>query len=216
MNDKHEPPTTPALAKPGRRMFLAGLLAGGVGGSAGTWGIVRAATKEPGEREAVRTNLPEAKVPDLDHARYMRLAIEQATKVPRLPFGAVIVHRDSGKVMARGHNRSAASPTFHGEIDAINRLAAKQAGIDWAPLVLYTTAEPCPMCEAAVAWAGIGAVVFGSSIPFLQELGWWQIDIRAEEVARRTPFRRTAILGGVLEAECNRLFVKAPRGLYRK
>jgi tRNA(Arg) A34 adenosine deaminase TadA len=216
MNTKGDAPTNPAHPKSDRRMFLAGLLAGGACGSAGTWGILRAGTREQEDGEAARGALPEAKLPDLDHARYMRLAIEQAEKVPALPFGAVIVHRDSGHVLARGHNRTAVSPTFHGEIDAINRLAAKQPRIDWAPLVLYTTAEPCPMCQSAVSWAGIGVVVYGSSIPFLKDLGWWQIDIRAEEVARRTPFRRTAILGGVLETECNRLFRKSPKGRYRK
>jgi len=77
--------------------------------------------------------------------------------------------------------------------------------------VLYTTAEPCPVCQSAVEWAGIPWVVYGSSIPFLQGLGWWQIDIRAGEVARRTPFRRTAVLGGVLAKECNALFEAAQR-----
>jgi len=45
----------------------------------------------------------------------------------------------------------------------------------------------------------------------LQGLGWWQIDIRAEEVVRRTPFRRSTVLGGILEAECNALFEAVPR-----
>jgi tRNA(Arg) A34 adenosine deaminase TadA len=141
----------------------------------------------------------------------MRRAIAQAREVPLLPFGAVLVRTMTGEVLAEGHNRTAASPTFHGEIDVINRLAAGQPGVDWGSLVLYTTAEPCPMCQSAVEWAGIPWVVYGSSIPFLQGLGWWQIDIRAGEVARRTPFRRTAVLGGVLAKECNALFEAASR-----
>jgi tRNA(Arg) A34 adenosine deaminase TadA len=68
------------------------------------------------------------------------------------------------------------------------------------------------MCQSAIEWAGIPLVVYGSSVPFLQNLGWWQIDIRAEEVVRRTPFRRTTVLGGILEAECNALFEAARRG----
>jgi tRNA(Arg) A34 adenosine deaminase TadA len=150
--------------------------------------------------------------PELDHATFMRRAIAQAQQVPLLPFGAVLVRGASGEILAEGHNRSARSPTFHGEIDVINRLAADQPEVAWGSLVLYTTAEPCPMCQSAIEWAGIPWVVYGSSIPFLRGLGWRQIDIRAGEVAQRTPFRRTAILGGVLAKECNALFEAVPRG----
>jgi tRNA(Arg) A34 adenosine deaminase TadA len=181
---------------------LAGSLATGVAFSVIDW--------HPSVREG--TNV----FPNLDHPRYMRLAIEQARKVPDLPFGAVIVDGTSGEVVARGYNRSKECPTFHGEIDAINRCAAEHPGIDWSKLALYTTAEPCPMCQGAIEWAGIALTVYGTSIPFLVSLGWWQTDIRADEVIRRTPFRKTAIIGGVLEAECNALFQAVPKGLYRE
>jgi len=139
----------------------------------------------------------------------MRRAIELARQVPELPFGAVIVHGNTGDVIAEGFNRSAENPTWHGEIDALNQCARVHPGIDWSPLVLYTTAEPCPMCASAILWAGLRAIVFGSSIPYLQSLGWWQIDLRAEEVLRQAPFRSCQLVGGVLESECNALFVQA-------
>lgn len=140
------------------------------------------------------------------HERFMRRAIQLAGNNPKYPFGALLVDAAKASVVAEGWNRSAQNPTWHGEIDAINQCAAKHPAIDWTRLVLYTTAEPCPMCQSAVAWAGIGTVVFGSSIPFLKSLSWSQIDIRAAEVAKRTPFRKCAIIGGVLEPECNALF----------
>lgn len=196
-----------------RRAFLGGLALGGLGGTLATWFSHRGSSTGSDAKSEKYVNL---QPPDLDHAHFMRLAIEQAKKVPKLPFGAVIVDSRSNKSLAEGHNRSKDSPTFHGEIDVINRLAASpERPEDWSPLVLYTTAEPCPMCQSAIAWAGIGATVFGSSIPFLQELGWWQIAIRAEEVIRRTSFRRMALLGGVLEEECNALFLAVPHGMFR-
>jgi tRNA(Arg) A34 adenosine deaminase TadA len=145
----------------------------------------------------------------------MRRAIALARQVPRLPFGAVIVQRATGDIVAEGFNKSSESPTFHGEIDAINHCAALHPSIDWTGLDLYTTAEPCAMCQSAIEWAGIGAVYYGTSIPYLKDRGWWAIDIRAEEVARRTPFRKTTIVGGILEAECNRLFDAAPKGTFK-
>jgi len=153
---------------------------------------------------------PPADAAALDHARYMRLAIAQAKNVPLYPFGAAIVRAADGQVMAEGFNHGGESPTFHGEVWTIERCAAKHPGIDWKGLVLYTTAEPCPMCQSAIEWAGISLTVYGTSIPFLVSLGWSQIDIRAEEVIRRTPFRRTALIGGVLEEECNALFLAHP------
>ena len=146
---------------------------------------------------------------------YMRLAIVMAQRVPRYPFGAVIVRRATGKVLAQGFNRSSRNPTVHGEIDVINRCAAAHAPVDWTALDLYTTAEPCPMCQSAIEWAGIATVYFGTSIPFLQQHGWRQIDIRAEEVARRTPFRETTVIGGILERECNALFTAAHRSAFK-
>ncbi|WP_419831643.1 nucleoside deaminase [Endozoicomonas atrinae] len=140
------------------------------------------------------------------HEDYMKIAISVARQVPEYPFGSVIVDQGSGEVIATGFNRVAENPIFHGEIDAINQCAHVYHSRDWSNLSLYTTAEPCPMCQSAIEWCGIQNVYYGTSIPYLKQLGWKQIDIRAEEVARRTPFRKTKVVGGILEAECNDLF----------
>lgn len=147
----------------------------------------------------------------LDHEEYMRRAIDLARNVPEFPFAAVIVDQSTGEVLAEGWNKSSINPTWHGEIDAINRMA--QAGHDWrvTPLAIYTTAEPCPMCQGAIHWTGIEMVLFGSSIRFLQQLGWKQIDILAQEVAMKTPFSKCTVIGGILEVECNSLFEVASR-----
>ncbi|WNM57490.1 hypothetical protein [Candidatus Nitrospira allomarina] len=54
-----------------------------------------------------------------------------------------------------------------------------------------------------LALAGMATVYFRTSIPYLQQHGWRQIGIRAEEVARRTPFRNTEVIGGILGREYN-------------
>ena len=140
-----------------------------------------------------------------DDESHMRRAIRLAGNNPKYPFAAVLVDEEK-RVVGEGWNRSAQNPTWHGEMDAINKCAAAHAGIDWTKLTLYTTAEPCAMCQGAVAWAGIKRVVFGSSIPFLKSVDVWAIDIRAEELARLAAFRKCVVVGGVLEEECNKLF----------
>jgi len=144
-----------------------------------------------------------------DHELYMRRAIELAANVPDFPFGALIVDRGSGEILSEGWNKSSINPTFHGEIDAINQLVFSNPGIDGKKLVLYTTAEPCPMCQGAILWTGIEMAFFGTSIRSLQKMGWRQIDILAEEVVRRSPMWKCTITGGVLEHECDALFAMA-------
>jgi tRNA(adenine34) deaminase len=143
---------------------------------------------------------------DLDHEHHMRRAIEIAKDNPNAPFGTVIVAQETGEVLAEGLNEAERNPILHGEVAAILNLAQARPGVDWTRLVLYTTAEPCPMCAGAILWCGIPHVVFGTSIVTLKRLGLPQIDLSAEEVARRSSFGVFELAGGVLEGECDALF----------
>jgi len=145
------------------------------------------------------------------HEPFMRQAIMLAQRNPAAPFGALLVDVETGRIVTEGLNRGGENPTWHGEIDAINRLAAVDPDADWKRLRLYTKAEPCCMCQGAILWSGIREVVYGTSISTLQRLGWRQIDISAHEVARRTPFVKCKLTGGVLERECDALFEAALR-----
>ncbi|MCG6157301.1 nucleoside deaminase [Rubinisphaera margarita] len=145
-----------------------------------------------------------------DHAESMRVAITEAQKNPAFPFGSVLVDRSNGSIVARGANRAEENPLWHGEVDSINRCAAEHSQIDWKQLLLYTTAEPCPMCMSGILWAGIGGVVFGTSIPTLTRCGYHQIEIRAREVIAASQFAECTLEGGILEAECDALFASGP------
>lgn len=78
------------------------------------------------------------------------------------PFGAVIVSSD-GEIIATGHNKvlSLNDPTAHGEIVAIREACRKLGTYDLSGCVLYTSAEPCPMCLSAIIWANIKKVYYG-------------------------------------------------------
>ena len=141
----------------------------------------------------------------------MKRAILIAQDNPSAPFGALLADIETGEIVAEGVNRGSENPTWHGEVDVINRYARQHPGPDWARLRLVTTAEPCCMCQGAILWAGIREVIYGTSIATLQGLGWRQIGIPAAEVARRTPFAECKLIGGVLEGECDELFRSALR-----
>ncbi|MGH7542156.1 MAG: nucleoside deaminase [Gemmatimonadota bacterium] len=145
----------------------------------------------------------------IDHERFMTRAIELArAHTPELPFGAVLIDTETEQIVAEGFSRSPENPLWHGEMDALNRYFASETRVAPERLQLYTTAEPCPMCAGALYWAAIPKVVFGTRVTTLRRLEWDRIDIPAIEVARRAAYARLAVVGPVLEAECNRLFAE--------
>ena len=142
----------------------------------------------------------------IDHHQWMRLAIARARQMPASPFAAAVIDWSSGEPLAICGNRTSENPLWHAEILVIRETSETNPDVDWQQCALYTTAEPCPMCQSAILWAGLQAVIYGTSIPFLQSHGWWQIPIRAAEVIARSPGRSCKLIGGILEDECNALF----------
>ncbi len=135
----------------------------------------------------------------------MHAVIEAARSNPKAPFAALLLDRRARRIVASGVNDSATDPTLHAEMVAISHYA-KTDGPAWEHLTLYTTAEPCCMCQGAVIWSGITRVVFGISIGRLVELGWKQIEIPAEEAVHRSWRRDLTVQGGIGETECDLLF----------
>lgn len=80
------------------------------------------------------------------------------------PFGAVIVKE--GVVVAEAHNRVLVNhdPTAHAEIEAIRRAGETLATHDLTGCVIYASGEPCPMCLAAIYWAGIATVYYAGTV----------------------------------------------------
>lgn len=140
---------------------------------------------------------------------FMAATIEVAATNPIAPYGAIIVYDDK-EILLRSVNNAHNNPLMHGELSVIHRLFDNGFEGDVSKLSLYTTAEPCPMCAAAIYWAMIPKVVYGSSITFLHELFGRQIQVGAEEILSKTPdFYMCDVIGGVMEEKCNHLFIEA-------
>ena len=142
------------------------------------------------------------------HTDFMQQAIRAARSNARAPFGAVLVDVDQETVAADGVNRVDDSPIWHGEMVVLERYATSRQD-RWHRLRLYSTAEPCSMCLAAILWAGVPEVVYGTSIATLRELGWQQFSLSSDELLAGTPFANCHITGGVLADECDALFREA-------
>lgn len=151
------------------------------------------------------------KFSNLDHDKFMRVAIEQAKKVPECPFGSVVVNMKTHKVEAEGWVEIGKSPLWHGEMSAIRNCPDADKGFDWQNMCLYTTGESCPMCQSAIIWTKMPLVVYGSSMPFLQSCGFGQINIRAKTVIDASNYGKPSIIGGILASECNALYTHAKK-----
>lgn len=171
------------------------------------------------------------KLPLATRAHWMRVAIQALSDLsspcPFAAFGTAIVNHTSasplGDLICIGANSNAetGNPSLHGEIAGINNcttvltdpsgpyaLSPSEALAAWHDLTLYTTAEPCPMCAAAIRWAGFKECIFATSIDGLIERGWGQISIASHDVFEQSwrLGHSTKLIGGVLANETDSLF----------
>lgn len=107
---------------------------------------------------------------------FMREAINEAKKGIHRgeggPFGSVVVKE--GRIVGRGHNMVVANndPTAHGEISAIRDACNNLNTFSLEGCELYTTAEPCPMCLAAILWSRIDKVYYGCNVRDTADIGF--------------------------------------------
>ena len=106
-------------------------------------------------------------------AEKMRLAIavsrENVVRRTGGPFGAAIVERESGRLVAVGMNSVVRfnNCTLHGEIVAFmmaqQRVGSYTLNLPDGPVhELITSCEPCAMCLGATLWSGVRRVVYGA------------------------------------------------------
>ena len=88
------------------------------------------------------------------------------------PFGAVIVK--DGEIVSSSHNTVIESndPTAHAEVNAIRKACQKLNTHDLSGCILYTSAEPCPMCLSAIIWSNIKIVYYANTKKDADEIGF--------------------------------------------
>ena len=79
-------------------------------------------------------------------------------------YGAVVV-RD-GAIIGQSWSRVVldGDPTAHAEMASIRDAARRTGNRNLGGSVMYSSSRLCPMCEAAVHWAGIDALIHGRGI----------------------------------------------------
>lgn len=88
------------------------------------------------------------------------------------PFGAIIVK--NGKIISTAHNTVIESKdsTAHAEINAIREACKELNTHDLSGCILYTSAEPCPMCLSAIIWSNIKEVYYANTKENANDIGF--------------------------------------------
>jgi tRNA(adenine34) deaminase len=148
---------------------------------------------------------------DDDDFRWMRRAIalaqQGAVRDGANPIGCVIV-RD-GEMIAEGFNEVDLrhDPTAHAEIVVIRRAGERLQCHEMRGAVLYTTLQPCGMCTMASIWAKIGRIVFGAGRDEVHKMYFEDRHLDTVDFIRDAYRKDLSVAGGVLAAECAKLYV---------
>src|ERR1044072_8559508 len=119
-----------------------------------------------------------------------------AQAAEEVPVGCVIVR--AGAVIARAGNRTLRDrdPTAHCEMLAIRAAAAALGPERLTDCDLYVTLEPCAMCAAAISFARIRRLYYGTADP-----KGGAVDNGVRFFASPTCHHRPEVYGGLSERE---------------
>ncbi len=138
--------------------------------------------------------------------KFLDAAIEEgriAFSEGEIPIGCVIVL--DGEIIGCGHNRveQLCDVSAHAEILAIRDAERKVGNWRLSGATAYITVEPCPMCAAALIFAGIEKIVFGAANKQYGALGTiWQFQ-------NETAFRQHPLVKGGVMADKVEKIMKA-------
>lgn len=141
---------------------------------------------------------------------FMKLALDLALESKQrgeFPFGAVIVQGDTVIAAAENGEHRKGDVTAHAELMALSEASWKLARRDLSDCVIYSSAEPCPMCSAAIFQSNIPRVAFGLYRDDLPHL-FRRRKIRIAQLAEDWDYQ-PEVVGGILREEA----VKAFEGL---
>jgi len=123
---------------------------------------------------------------DPDHEQYVERALALAREAGERgdgPYGSILV-RD-GRTVGQATNRERTDDdlALHPELTLARRAGSTLE--EPGEVVMYTSTEPCPMCAAGIAYAGLGGVVYGIANARLAETFGTAPGIPCDEVIDR-------------------------------
>ena len=123
------------------------------------------------------------------------------------PFGAIIVKK--GKIVGSSGNKvfTNCDPTAHAEVMAIRDACKNLQSTDLSGCQIYTSAEPCPLCTAAIDWSKIEAVYYSNTEEEALEHGFIDKEILAE--LRKPKEKRSLLFKRIKNVQALQVFRRA-------
>lgn len=128
--------------------------------------------------------MKESKKVQADKNRFMQMAVDLSQYALDSkcggPFGAIIVKK--GTIVGSSGNKVFINcdPTAHAEVMAIRDACKNLKTTDLSGCEIYTSAEPCPLCTAAIYWSKLEAVYFSNTEEDALKHGFIDKEIMAE------------------------------------
>jgi guanine deaminase len=140
--------------------------------------------------------------PDIDAAllaRAVELALDNAA-IGQLPFGALVV-RD-GTVLGTGVNTALrdGDPLAHAEVAAVRDACLAVGALHLTGATVVSSCEPCAMCHAVAASAGVVRIVYAAPKESVPDLGYPAPSDNAGLMDRMREALRAAAPGQVVHA----------------
>lgn len=146
----------------------------------------------------------------VDLAAFMWEALyeaEQAGLAGELPIGAVVVIDNQIISRGRAQHQAQRNQLFHAELNAL--LAGGEALWEHHDrAILFTSAEPCPLCLGAAVMADVPHIIFAAH----------DENVHSHQTVAENPYVRRHIqsyYGGVLEAESHAIMARFNPALLR-
>ena len=123
------------------------------------------------------------------------------------PFGAIIVKE--GAIVGSSGNKVFINcdPTAHAEVMAIRDACRNLKTTDLSGCEIYASAEPCPMCTAAIYWSKLEAVYFCNTEEDARERGFRGKKIIAE--LKKPKEKRTLLFKRIKNEQAIKVFGRA-------
>jgi tRNA(adenine34) deaminase len=143
--------------------------------------------------------------------KWMRRAIELARKGEARqganPIGCVIVL--GGELIAEGMNEvdERHDPTAHAEIVSMRKAGQRLGAHEFRGATLYSTLQPCGMCTMASIWGKIGRIVYGAGRNDVHPMYFEDRHLDTVDFIRDAFRDDLTLEGGLLAAECAKLYV---------